>query len=691
MSPKSTKTLAILSGIILTIAGAITAQPAATPAQRIDKLEVGVERAEALRAIKRLQYTHTAYLDAGLWNDLAELYTANAVAERIMASEVADKATGKAAIRNYWMKLAARTAPGLADGQLNTHLMMQPIVNLGEDGRTAKGTWHELAMTGGTAGGPPTWTGTIYENDYVMQDGTWKISGVHRYQQYSGTYEEPGQKGTMWKVPFHFTGDHVGVTIPASALTTPAPSSKTAPAAHLANLTARLERMSDENAVSNLQHSYGYYMDRHHWDDVADLFTEDGTWESGQRGVYAGKAQIRKALETFYGAPALRFGELFDHLTLGTIVTISPDGRTAAARTTELVQLGLNQEYARWELGAYEDEFVKQDGTWKIKSIHYYPRMITDYEKGWGKEGKPAPGVSTEFTPGKKPTAAYEIYPKFSFPAFHFANPVTGKAAAYPAGVIKSVISIATKAPQAKPAAKTLAETETALAAAELELARAIGVDATENLMSSYGYYLDEGLWDDMANTFGLQGSKEITGAGVYAGSEKIRAILKARGAQGVGRSTTSFTIHQLIQPVIHVSADGKKANARLRLFQGGGRMDGTSATWIGGTYENTAFFENGEWKFGRQDLHHHFNASYRNGWAKFAAQGAPAAQAPKPAATKGPAPAAPKARPIVSLTDQIAPDWPIRARQYTFPVIDEPAFHYKNPVSGRAPKELLP
>jgi hypothetical protein len=39
----------------------------------------------------------------------------------------------------------------------------------------------------------------------------------------------------------------------------------------------------------------------------------------------------------------------------------------------------------------------------------------------------------------------------------------------------------------------------------------------------------------------------------------------------------------------------------------------------------------------------------------------------------------------------EMPPDRPIRARQYTFPEIVEPAFHYVNPVSGRKPAELLP
>jgi hypothetical protein len=222
----------------------------------------------------------------------------------------------------------------------------------------------------------------------------------------------------------------------------------------------------------------------------------------------------------------------------------------------------------------------------------------------------------------------------------------------------------------------------------ERRLNAAIGVDATENLNSSYGYYIDESAWDQMADTFSIaRGAKEITGAGTYVGQDRIRKVLNLRGPRG-GRTPDFFTIHQLTQPVIHVAADGQSAKARMRLFQLGGNADGSSGSWIGGVYENTAFMENGEWKFGVQDLHHIFNASYRNGWAKVGAaaprgnagrggggiqQGLGGASSPNRFATEFP------------------PDRPIRARQYAFPQIIEPAFHYKNPVTGRMPGELLP
>ena len=49
--------------------------------------------------------------------------------------------------------------------------------------------------------------------------------------------------------------------------------------------------------MRNLQASYGYYVDRRMWDDVSELFTDEGVYEVGGVGVYGGRTGIRKALE----------------------------------------------------------------------------------------------------------------------------------------------------------------------------------------------------------------------------------------------------------------------------------------------------------------------------------------------------------------------------------------------------------
>ena len=673
--------------LVLLLASCLPVVRAAdTTPDDLAQLDAGTRAAEAVRAVKRLQHAYTHYLNDGLWSDAADLFADGAAAQY-----GTDSVKGRGGIRQYLMQQAGRKQNGLAAGQLNTHLIMQPIITLGADGRTARGAWHEVSMLG-QYGKSANWSGGIYENDYVLEKGVWKFAGLHYYPQYAGGFDDFGHKApAKWNIPYHFEAKHVGLSVPPAALAALARDAATRPTeSWYGELDHRAGAMSDEVEVHNLQHAYGYYLDRKMWDDVADLFASDGYLEPANQGAYVGREHIRKALEALYGATPLRRGELFDHIMLGTVVTIAADGMHAAARTTQLGQLGQVGEFANWEIGIYENQFVRQDGKWKIAAVRYFPRLSTDYDLGWQKDAKPAPGPSAQLPPDRKPAAHFASYPALQSVGIHFVNPVTGKRAGKPGGAVVSIAQVTQSAKVAVAGGKVTPEK---LAALQQKIHAAIGVDAVENLMSSYGYYIDESAWNDMADTYGSTGGKEITGAGMYIGPDRIRKILNLRGPAG-GRSANFFTIHQLTQPVIHIAADGQTAMARLRLFQDGGAADGSSGSWIGGIYENTALFENGEWKFGIQDLHHLYNASYRNGWARVGpGAGQLKGRPPSPrdqrggGITQGLGGAATPNR----FVSEMPPDRPIRARQYAFPEITEPAFHYVNPVSGRVPENRMP
>lgn len=152
------------------------------------RLEARVTAAEGVRAVKRLQHAYAHYLDEGRWSDLADLLTADVTAQ--FGSE---NVQGRDGLRGYLMRAAGRNADGLGSGQLNTHLVMQPIVTLGEDGRTAKGTWHELALLGQYSKSA-SWRGGVYENEYRFEQGSWKISRIRYFEQYQGAYEDYGHK-----------------------------------------------------------------------------------------------------------------------------------------------------------------------------------------------------------------------------------------------------------------------------------------------------------------------------------------------------------------------------------------------------------------------------------------------------------------------------------------------------------------
>ena len=72
----------------------------------------------------------------------------------------------------------------------------------------------------------------------------------------------------------------------------------------LAAWDLEVARLEAHDAVENLQARYGYYFDKNQWDQVAELFTDDATYEIGQRGVYKGKKRIRAGARISSAPPA---------------------------------------------------------------------------------------------------------------------------------------------------------------------------------------------------------------------------------------------------------------------------------------------------------------------------------------------------------------------------------------------------
>jgi hypothetical protein len=632
----------------LCCASAAAPEDGAKPVQlqnRVARLESGVQRVEAIRAIKRLQYAYGHYAEFGLWHDLADLFADNGVGHYPAGK------LGKEAIRKLFLQDVGKGKLGLSEGQFYPHIMLQPVVTLASNGKAAKGRWRVLAMLG-SYGGAAIWAGGIYENQYILENGIWKINDLHYYSRYTGRYDQSGWTADKEAIPLPCNPADTGNSIlEISSQSAPGDASPTLLnlGKRIADLTRRAQMLNDEAEVENLQHIYGYYVDRKMWDDVADLFTHDGTMELGLQGVYAGKASIRRALNQF-GPQGLRQGELNDHLQLQTIVHVAPDGRTAKLRCVELVMSGLSGIGGQWGEGIFENEFIKQNGAWKIRSLHFYLRLLTDYDKGWAKDAKPAPGLNKDYPPDRPPTTVYEIFPKLSIPPFHFANPVTGLETQYPEGLGgANRRSHPQAAGKVQPPARSVAELTKRIAETERLLHCAAAYDAAENLAGAYGYYLDESMWDETADLFVREGRRRFSSISTESGREQIRQSLKRRYP---GKKPTDyFTVHQLVQPVIHVAQDGESAKMRVRLFQLAGASGG-SGLWLAGVYECKTSLEDGIWKFKSMDLDYTWTADYKGGWAH------------------------PPEKPFVP-----AP----------FPKIVDLPFHYKNPATGRKPPGFVP
>jgi len=647
--------------------------------QRVDRLDALTQRVEAVSAIKRLQHAYGHYSELGLWHDFADLFADSGIGHYTQG------ALDREGIRALFLKDVGGGQLGLADGRIYPHISMQPVVTLAADGQSGKGRWHIMAMLGGYERSA-SWAGGVYENEYVRENGIWKFKDVRYLPQYSGRYDDAGWTATRQPAPFHFDASRVGRPIldvrlrpRASAGQVPEPARGGTPptvdalAKRVSDITARAQRLSDEIEITNLQHAYGYYVDRKMWDDVADLFATDGTMEIGLQGVYAGPTSIRRGL----GSMGLAEGEINDHIHLQTIVTVMPDG-TARARGTEIGmtgpptpvgfgEAGTPRGRALWTQSIYENEFVNQGSVWKFKTMHVYPRFIVDAEKGWAKDAQPAPGPSREYPPDRPPTETYEIYPRFHIAPLHFDHPVTGRPPQYPEGA-KSVTRPATTPRKDAPPVTSPAALASLLAATELSVERSKAYHASENLATAYGYYIDEFAWDETADIFSRDGSKELSYVGTYVGRERIRQSLKLRYPNP--KSPDFLTLHQVVQPVIHVSADARTAKIRARLFQMGGPSGG-EGSWVSGIYENTSIDEGGTWKLSGMDLDYVWRAPSRGGWVRVKT---------------------PPVAPEVAMVRDFPPDRPLRGSiAAPFPKVHVVPFHYSNPVSGRVPPLLIP
>lgn len=170
--------------------------------------------------------------------------------------------------------------------------------------------------------------------------------------------------------------------------------------ARLAALERRVQELEDINAIRRLHWAYGYYIDFNRAEDVANLFAEDGEViflsgiYKGREGAYRLYGTWFKSLFLAPGEEGPAYGFLLDHFQMQDIITIAPDRQTAKGRFRGMLFGGSHESRAFkpqglplqfMEAGIYENDYVKENGVWKIKRLDYMMQWQGDYEAGWSK------------------------------------------------------------------------------------------------------------------------------------------------------------------------------------------------------------------------------------------------------------------------------------------------------------------
>jgi hypothetical protein len=192
--------------------------------------------------------------------------------------------------------------------------------------------------------------------------------------------------------------------------------------------------LRDIEEIKKLQRAYGYYIENWMTDEIADLFSDrPDTTLLVHTGEFKGKEGVKKFFKPRGQDRGRRPPEFFHQvMQLSPVVDVAPDGKTAKGRW---YGFGANANpykdgvFQGWMDGVYENEYVKENGKWKIWKLHWCMYFFAPYFQGWVDPKRQCDKTLYHQPPDLQPDGAAEdtFYPSGFICPFHFEHPVTGE------------------------------------------------------------------------------------------------------------------------------------------------------------------------------------------------------------------------------------------------------------------------
>lgn len=292
--------------------------------QRLQKLEAEAE-------IRRVMVEYANALDARDFGAYAALFTEQGEWTGGLGSQ-----KGRAAIEQMLVDNIGRAEPGFINAS-NFHMLTNPHVVV--DGDTAQATSMFLVWVRSKDENPlpkPVMAGR-YVDEFVRTAEGWKIARRVAYDL----------------IPYN---DPLNPAAPDPGRTEPDPNS----------VEARLRRVEDELAIRRVLVEYSTRLQALDIEAYVALFARGGTWRNGDE-VYHGPDELRPFLQRLFGGvPAVDYlnGKSYQ-IVHNPQIDLDGDRAKVRSRHT-LFRRDENNDPRPVLAGVYEDDFIREDGEWKI-------------------------------------------------------------------------------------------------------------------------------------------------------------------------------------------------------------------------------------------------------------------------------------------------------------------------------------
>lgn len=338
----------------------------------------------------------------------------------------------------------------------------------------------------------------------------------------------------------------------------------------LAVETAKFEDLRSIREIKNLQATWGHLGFHGAFPAMASLVTEDVELVTAD-GVVTGPMGIHNWLRETQGdgSGAAMFGpgRLNARIFLSPVITLAPDGQSATGRWHEIAMIARNGESAGWEGLTHIIQYRRDNGVWRISGIRPYEHFAGSYEEGWSHDAETLERAPYHYTPDQ------------------VGQILTGRRAQNPM-------------------------TEAQLAAGGTAL---LNQSHALNLVNAYGYYLDRGMYDDIADLMAEDATIDVAGQGRWVGPTGAKKFLTRFGEPGL--DTGELNDRPLLMPKTTFLPDGQIEITTIEVGMIG--QHGGEGEWsIAAQSFRMRQGEDGKWRIASIIRAPWVRADYEVGWA---------------------------------------------------------------------------